>query len=357
MNSFVNESNVTLYLSEAYYLQIGSTTLIDSFYLFLLFPIMLSGVFLNLNAIETFFKIDIAETVIYKYMRIYSLNSLFVNLLSIFTLYTLAPRYFIEANYWMARILRCKLVPFVITGLLFYGNLMDILVGLERLSLFKTNLKCLMRISYIKLSLFLFGICFFIHIPFAFYKVKSDQDWMDETRNAETLKKFVYCQIEPLFDNLIGFYIMSIVLFIEKFLTIIIELIMNITCIFYYRKFLIKKLEIKRRSTYLNATKQDSKDVKIRRDQENNRLKEKNLFIMFLYLSSISILSNSVIVISYVLYVYFTQNMIRFWFLLITYLSFTLKHWSNFFVFFKFNNKFRQVFREKSLIGRLLFRD
>jgi hypothetical protein len=213
-----------------------------------------------------------------------------------------------------------------------------------------------MRLSYIKLSLILFVICFFIHIPFAFYKVKSDQEWMNETRNAETLKTFVYCQIDSLFDNSIGFYIMSTVLFIEKLLTIIVELIMNITCFFYYKKFLIKKLEIKR-STYLNASTQDSKVLQIRRDQEKNRLNQKNLFIMFLYLSTISILSNTVIVTSYILYVYYTQSMIRFWFLLITYISFTLKHWSNFFVFFKFNEKFRQVFREKSLFGRLMFRN
>ena len=166
-------------------------------------------------------------------------------------------------------------------------------------------------------------------------------------------EKFVYCDIEK---NTIGFYLNVLSLIIEKVIVLIVEVVINIFCIVYFRNFMKEKVSkfVQPNRTGEQQTQAQNGQSSTQNIEQRIKQKENKLFIMFFYFSSITIITNLVIAVGYVLYVRYTTDLIGFYFLFATYLSFSLKHTLTFFVYLCFNYIFRQEFLERNLLGRFL---
>ncbi len=129
--------------SEAFYLKIGSTWTLDGLYAFLLTPVSFAGLILNLTSIYLLFKINISSTRLYKYLRMYTVNSALICLILGFSFISWSPRFFPYFTEYYAKIFRCYLYNPLINTLFFLGNLMDIILSnllIARINIFLDNL-------------------------------------------------------------------------------------------------------------------------------------------------------------------------------------------------------------------------
>ena len=122
---------------------------LDAISLFIISPIGFIGFILNLFCLIILSKIKISNTNLYIYLKIYSLNSALIGLVLSFSFVGYSPRFFpYFANYY-AQLYRCKIYNAIGCSLYSFGNLMDILIAIERLDyLFLINHKNRYKIQY-----------------------------------------------------------------------------------------------------------------------------------------------------------------------------------------------------------------
>ena len=158
-------------LSEEFYLAIGSTWTLDTLYLFFILPCLTLSVVLNLVAFYICFKFKIKKetTPLYSYFKVYFLNNMIMCFFGVFIYSSFMPRYFsFDLNYW-GRIYRCFITNSVITLLTLFTNCLDLVIGLERLSIFEYKLNWFKALPPYKTSLITFLICVIINLPTFFW--------------------------------------------------------------------------------------------------------------------------------------------------------------------------------------------
>ena len=143
MNSatFYNISFANWNFTEQFLRRIGSSIELDSTYLFLISPIAVIGFLLNIISLVGLFKIRVRGTVLYNYLRIYTINSVILNIIAVGSICTYAPRYFDGSITYFSRVYRCIIFNYVSTTFYFFGNVMDILIVLERIAIFNKKVK------------------------------------------------------------------------------------------------------------------------------------------------------------------------------------------------------------------------
>ena len=126
----MNNKSITykLDLEEIFLLKIGSTLVIDSIYLYLVTILAALASILNALSFYIFTIGKFQNKAIFTYLKYYSVNSLIISLLSLFSFYTYSPRYFSFALSFMARLYRCKFISFFAIFLIFDGYFIDILI-------------------------------------------------------------------------------------------------------------------------------------------------------------------------------------------------------------------------------------
>jgi hypothetical protein len=314
------------YLTEEFYQTIGSTWIIDGINFYLVSPIGLIGFLLNLSGLCIMLKIHVNTTKLYIYLRYYCLNSALICLICGFTFVAYSPRYFSYFNNYYAIFYRCRIFNFVASSLYFYGNILDILVALERLSIFIPPLKAYSRaFSSLKIMIPIVIACFVININNYLSNYVLTQPEFDQEAVTNS-SSFTYCGKNEYFYSQTRKIIAVLLVIIRDILTIIIETVLSILCIYYYRNY---------------STTSISTNVNTSRITVGKRLLRMTLAILFL-----SNLSHLVIATTYLSS--FNSNSI---FLLGSYLtcsaglSISLKHFSNFIIFFFFNTNFRNIVR------------
>ena len=218
--------NESIFQNEFYLNRIGSTWLTDTLYLFITFPSLIIALILNLIAFYILIKINAKKGVMFNYMRVYCLNSSVIAFITLFTIYAYAPRYFIVANYYMARVMRCKIVYYFISSLLYFGNMLDIIIGMDRLAFFIEKLQFIRKISYLIVCFISLIFSFTVNLTSAFAKVKTDEETIKEIDNLQT---FSHCPNETFFQNRIAIILTVVSYLIKNILTLIVEIIINIS--------------------------------------------------------------------------------------------------------------------------------
>lgn len=92
---------MNLTINERFLLGYGSTWIIDSFYLFIICPVSLIGFLLNVLSLYIISIINIKNSILNTYLKIYCVNSSFVCFLAITSFYAYSPRYIgLHFNYF-----------------------------------------------------------------------------------------------------------------------------------------------------------------------------------------------------------------------------------------------------------------
>ena len=109
---------------ESIYTKLTSTWTVDTLFLTKI-PFNTIAFILNLICVKVFFRIN-EKIILYKYLKIYSINTAIMSFYGIFVFLSYSPRY-ISLTYF-ARFNSCILLNYLITSLYFIGNVMDIFI-------------------------------------------------------------------------------------------------------------------------------------------------------------------------------------------------------------------------------------
>jgi hypothetical protein len=326
MDTKINES---IFQNELYLNRIGSTWLTDSLYLFFILPLLIIGVILNSLSFYILLQIDSkkAPTRVFDYLRVYSLNSAFIAFMTLFSIYSYAPRYLIAANYYMARVLRCRIIFFMVMSLLNFGSLLDIIIGLDRLSILIGKFEFIRRKSYIAICFISLIVSAMFNISSFFTKIQTQDELLNDMKNLKTLS---HCPMDENFRNITGTVITAVSYLLKNVFTLIIEITVNIYCIISFKKFIrIKFGLVKNGSAHLKS----------------QFISEKKNLIMFIYLSAMTIFINFFVLLSSGLYYFFNEKPeISYFFVWVSFLFYSIKYISNIFVFYFCNKLFKEKF-------------
>jgi hypothetical protein len=318
------------------YERMGSTWLIDSVYMFIITPLGFIGGCLNLLSFFILLKINIKQTNLYKYLRFYSLNgSLFCFVCSLaFTSYS--PRYYPYFLSYFSRIHRAFIFIIVSTSFYFIGNILDIIIAFDRLSIFVKALKKFTYYNAYLVCLVITILSFIINLPIYFsYYVKEDNEFYNDIRfNIST---FIYLGRTDYFYSQLGVIITYIQVFIRDIITLFMEGLTSSLAFYCLKKFNKNQIELNIYPITTNGVRQPAIMIK-----KMNR--DRQLLLLNLIQTAISFVSHIFICVSYI---YSSQGVSSGLFnsLCIGYFSICFKHFSNIFIFYFLNSNFKKKFK------------
>ena len=331
MNLNLNQTEMILY-----YQRIGSSWLIDGIYTFLAAPFGFMGFILNLVSLFIFYSINIKQTNLYIYLRFYSINGSLICLLSGLIFLSNCPRYspYYLSYFW--RFFRAYIYTMVYTTLYFIAILFDILIAFDRLAIFYKQIRGYIQFKPILMICLIVFFSILINLPICFgYYVKSEEEIMYEikynlstfTLNGRTL--FFYSQIADL--------IIYIQVFIRDILTLIIEITTSSIAFNLIRKFNTNHYEM--RSISIEMMPNLSRNEIIRQKQ----IKDRQLLLMNWILNLTSIISHLLVISTFVYLSISRGDSIQlFEMISVFYFGVSFKHFTNFFIFYFFDNNFKK---------------
>ncbi len=270
-----------------------------------------------------------------------------------------SPKYFPQMNsYWSAVY---QIYYGFTSALLFhFEDTIQMGILLDRIRVFSGFVKRNFTSSPKTVSLAFFVTCFFINLPFTFnFKVTSFGAYFYfDSHGTMQSNTFYYYYTSDFSGTFFGsLFVAFTFLFLNMFLSLFVGIILNIVSVYVYHSY-IKQRKIED-ETLRVAWVSNSEDMVNSRvstlprqfltlREVNERKIERNLFFMALTLCSISILSRSVFLFSYILSFFLTAstNLLAF---TITFSIYTLVPTVAVFVFYSFNKNFRQEFKRKFL--------
>lgn len=325
-----------MFLNESFYLRMGSTWLIDGIYIFLIAPIGITGFILNMTSLIIYCKL-INNANLYKYLIMYSLNGSLICLISSFLFLTYSPRYI---DYFLSpsiKIYRCRVLGYGIVSLYFFGNLLDIFISLNRLSIFNNKLKSFHDFNPFKLGILLMIICFSINLRLIVsYDLMSNDDFFNSS-------SFTYCIqnefAETTFNKILNIFIISI----RDLITLILEIIFSYLLIKSSNKYTENNLI--QATININQTRENNLNLTIKK----RVMMKKRILYMTIWLSILSIISHLIIAFAFSLFLnnFLTENrLFYFSMVLFGFFSLILKHFLNFFLFYLFDYNFKKLIRK-----------
>jgi hypothetical protein len=152
MNVINNESELILSstsknsheILEMFYISIGSTSTIDSLYMYLVLSLGSICFGLNFLSFLAFLKINFRKRSLKHFLIIYTLSGWIIAILSIVSALSRIPRYSNIAFYFISNLYRCKFNTFG-TNLYLFMIILDCILLLERISNFQEKLKIVFK--------------------------------------------------------------------------------------------------------------------------------------------------------------------------------------------------------------------
>ena len=180
--------------NELIYQKLGSSWFLDSAYMFLLAPVSFMAIFLNMISFIILTKIKVkTNTNIYEYLKVYSIISCLLCVSYGLMFLNLSPRYLGFIYNYLIRFYRCILYFLVASSLYTISNILDVLIAIERLSVFIVKLQPFIQYSPIKITILFSIASILINFPmyFSFY-VKDDQEYEVQFKNVTNNLKWCF---------------------------------------------------------------------------------------------------------------------------------------------------------------------
>ena len=313
------------------YERMGSTWLLDFVYLFIISPIGFVGCCLNLFSFFILYKIKVKETMLYEYLGFYSLNGSLICFLISLSFICYSPRYYPYYLSYFSRINRAFLAPLVSTILYFVCNLLDILIALERLSIFVKSLKAFNRLNPYLVCLSITLLSLIVNMPlFLSYYVKGDDEFYNEIKfNVST---FVYSGRTDYFYSKVGTIITFVQIIIRDILTLLMELVISSFAFYNLREFNHKLIDMDRISNTFSTNRREILCKKI--------LKDRQILLLNSIQTILSLVSHVLVCITYIYGIRGISADLFNW-LCIGYFAICFKHFSFFFILCFFNTNFK----------------
>ena len=339
MDNKLNYSFFTLKYNESFLEKLGSVKLLDAHYMFLLTPFSFIGFILNLVSLRILLMIKEKESITYyKYLRVYCVISSIICFIYQFSFICFAPRYHNFYLSYFARFYRTYMVGHFGTTLYFVVNTLDICLAFERFAMF--NKKYRKHNNHFWFIIFMvILLCFIVNLPswLALYPITDKELYLKILSNSSYINLSSRTRFAQTF---FGKITILISVFIREFVSLLIELILLVITVIKFR------LKIK------NTTKATTKTIKYVRvninDAEVNRIKSKrNFTLLTICLMFMSFITHFVVF--FVFIMFYVRGYVSDYYRYSATLSIVFKNFSNFFIFYFFNKKFRAILSHKKI--------
>ena len=213
------------------------------------------------------------------------------------------------------------------------GNLLDILIVLERIIKVQPvdSIKKIIKQKYF--WIFLFVLSLVIILP-SFFLTKPS--YVDIMLNNRTLVRNYFTRETEFSITTFGKILTYLMFFIRDFITLVIKIGLNVISIFLLKKYL-NKLSIG------SKAKLDNNQIATKKAYVTTV--DKNLTYIAVVMSVMSSLENIFFIVSYIFLV-FSVNQTGWTMYFFSNFMVAIKHISNMFILFLFNNLFREEFKK-----------
>jgi hypothetical protein len=310
--------------------KLGSTWILDSIYLFLIVPLSIIGFLLNIISFILINKIvkNKSNQILFEYMRICSLNGVLACFIGFFG-FLYAPRYNGIKLDLFSRFFRCIIVNFVLPTIYFFENILNIIILHDRLSIFIKRIVLFKKRSPWIESVIVLIFCTIINSPILFrLNLYSNEELFES--NILYDKNLSLCKLSLIPRNS---PIIPAMVIIRDIGSLIIELILSIFSLIYFKKFINTKKKIKSQVQPSMVFVNDNEN-----EQENKT--NHNLTLFTLILSAMSIICHFAVFMATVLSTFSSKYKTYRW-IMIANLFVLIKYTSNFFILYFFNKTFK----------------
>jgi hypothetical protein len=313
------------------YERIGSTWILDGVYIFITAPIGFIGTVLNLFSFLILIKIKMEQTMLYSYLAFYSLNGLVICFIISLVFICYSPRYYPYYLSYFSRLNRAYLVPLVSTFFYFIGNILDIIIAIDRLSIFVKFFKPFSQLNFYLVCLLTISLSLIINIPhFFLYYTKDDYEFFNEIKY--NLSTFTYTGRTNFFYSKLGVIITYLQVFIRDIMTLFFEFIISTLAFYYLRKFNNKLIKMNRISSTINPNRFEILRKKI--------IKDRQMLLLNLIQTFLSFISHILVCMTY-FYAAKGVNEELFYWMCVGYFAVCFKHFCTFFILYFFNSNFK----------------
>lgn len=335
--------NDTLDLNEMFLIKIGSTWVLDTLYLYVLTTFSMIGIVLNIINLIVLCNKNIGQIRLYDYLKFYSLNSLIITIITSLGFYSHVPRYFEESLSQFSRISRCYGAHFGLT-FFFYGNVLNILIIFERMSLYHINMKIFSTLNPYKVCVFSFFVCCLINWPTLLqYSIKSNDEFYQARTNYSILVNFTYCERTDFILSTVGKVIFCLIYFVRDILTLIIEILAYSVSLVTFKRYLRSKTHV----LVLALTISNPSSSRIKRLERTN----KNLTDMSISSALLSIICNCLTIFYMVVYYLFDNTLIFHYYGFFSTLIISIRYSLTFFFNYYYNLNFRNIISRKDVLN------
>ena len=220
MNITLNQTNKS---KEDWFESFGSTPALDSLIVYVLTPLSLIGFLLNILSFKIFNKPPFQTKPIFSYLKVYSINSAIISLVSA-TYITATYNFFEITNTFEVRAYASFFyIPIYTTGY-FYSSILDIFISLERLFNFYPKLNKFEKFSSRDVCLILFVVVVVIISPYFFIYYPS---YLDVRLNLSSVFRIYYIDTTSFGKSYIGLVLVGLIFFIKDVLILLIEILIK----------------------------------------------------------------------------------------------------------------------------------
>lgn len=249
MSNFSNinktSSNNFFDMNELFMERIGSPSLvIDGLYLFFILPLSAGCILFNFITFLLLQSKKVQKTSLNILIKIYTFTSLSICTMIFMKALTSIPRYTSFSYTHSARIFTCYVNTFGMNLLIFFANLLNIVVLVERLSMFVIRFRKFHTKHPYEYTRLIFVISVLVNLIFYFQtETKSDNQFMFNKNNLTLLIELERCDLTEFGKSVYAKVGMAIAIFFDNFLTLVIEIVAGFISIKYFRQF-VKHREI-----------------------------------------------------------------------------------------------------------------
>ena len=324
----MNSSNGSeIYFAKEHWFSLfGSSILLDLFQLLAVLPISLMGALFNFLSYYTLSKKVFQNSVLYSYLRVYTLNSMIVNVEMALLFWPSTLRTFDFSNTYAAVFYKSFIYLPLINATILFGSLMDILISLERLFKFYPHLDTkFTKIPKWKMISIMIVVTILLCVQYLF---KYSPSYIEVPLNKSTMFRIYFSVTTPFANSLWGKLMNYLVYFIRDIFCLFAETVLNI-CVA-----VLLKQQIKNKLKITNNYHSN------RANMSKSEQKASHMVIIMCSLSSLEHIFFFTMAINFDL----NTNSDTFLFGLAGDICITLKHGSNLILLYYFNKLFREVF-------------
>jgi hypothetical protein len=348
-----NESYITL---DDLYAQLGLPLYLKWLWLYVHTPLNGLGVLLNSLTFIILQHREFKGWPLYDYMRVYSVNSAVLSLFQALLFMAGAQRTITWPDPCTAYLFTVYTIVPITTTSNFYATVIDVLISLDRIGILKPDVaKFMQQCSAYKTSLAVLIGCLLFNFPFFFVFTPVS---VTANVNATWTETVWTVGLSSYGSSLFGFILTMIIFVVRDVLLTVLEIILNIASVYFFKQYLNKKAFILNKKVRPPAASDVVAEAGVRLEEiiplattdETVVCKEtqmstadQRLCVMVVIMCGLSIFEHMCLVIAPV-YLFFGNNALIFQQLsYIGFLSLSFKHTVNFFLLFAFNKKFRVI--------------